>query len=126
MDSKCTARNKDGAPCCAAAWKDGQCRWRHPDLEQQRAEGRRRGGMAKSNKARAAKAMPAALTSEDLLVTLTRVIKRVEDGDLEPGVLTAISGAARTMAEIRKSLDVEELTRRLDEMEAMAARGRIA
>jgi hypothetical protein len=61
--------------------------------------------------------MPAALTSDDLLVRLSIVIDKAEKGQIEPGVVNCISGAARTMNEIRKSTEIE---RRLEELETRA------
>jgi len=44
MPDHCVSRNKDGGPCGAAVWRDGLCRWHHPELEAERIEERRRGG----------------------------------------------------------------------------------
>ena len=127
MTEQCQAKTNTGNPC-AAKPRPGRewCAWHDPELMERRQEWSRRGGKGKATEARLKKAMPAALTSDDLLVTLSRIIKRVEDGELEPNILTAISGAARTMAEIRKASEVEELTRRLGELEALAAQRRLA
>jgi hypothetical protein len=61
--------------------------------------------------------MPTALTSDDLLVRLSQVIDKAERGQIEPGVVNCISGAARTMNEIRKTTEIE---RRLEELEQRA------
>lgn len=127
MVDQCQGQTSEGSPC-AAKPRAGRpwCMWHDPELAGRRQEWSRRGGKGKATEARLKKAMPAALTSDDLLVTLSRIIKRVEEGELEPNILTAISGAARTMAEIRKASEVEELTRRLGELEALAAQRRLA
>ena len=127
MLERCQAKTNTGSPC-AAKPRPGRayCMWHDPELAEKRAGWAKSGGQGRANEARARKAMPNALSSDDLLVTLSRIIKRVEDGELEPNILTAISGAARTMAEIRKASEVEELTRRLGELESLAARSRLA
>ena len=33
MAEVCTGTTAAGAPCAAQAWRDGLCRWHHPDLE---------------------------------------------------------------------------------------------
>jgi hypothetical protein len=115
MDGKCMATNKDGAPCRAGAWRDQLCRWHHPTLEEARAEGRRKGGYGKSNAARAKKQL--ALSSDDLLATLSRAMIRVEDGVLAPGPANALGSLARAMNEIRKTAEFE---RRIAELEQRA------
>jgi hypothetical protein len=87
------------------------------DSDDARREAARKGGRSRSNAARAARAMPAALSSDQLLIRLSQVIDKVEKGELEPGVVNCISGAARTMNEIRKSTEIE---RRLEELERQA------
>jgi hypothetical protein len=88
-----------------------------PESAELRLEASRAGGRARSNAARAAKAMPAALSSDQLLIRLSQVIDKAEKGEIEPGVVNCISGAARTMNEIRKSTEIE---RRLEELERVA------
>jgi hypothetical protein len=82
-----------------------------------RREASRKGGHARSNAARAAKAMQPALTTGDLLVTLSEVIRKAEKSEIEPSIVNCISGAARTMNEIRKTTEIE---RRLEELEQRA------
>ena len=115
MDGKCMATNKDGAPCRAGAWRDQLCRWHHPSLEEARAEGRRKGGYGKSNTARAKKQL--ALTSDDLLATLSRAIVKVEAGDLAPGPANALASLARALSSIRETA---EYGRRIAELEQRA------
>jgi hypothetical protein len=108
MDGKCSARNKDGTPCGAAAWKDALCRWHHPDLEQQRAEGRRRGGMAKSNKARAKRQLPEAMSHDELLGFVSLSIKGVLGGKVEPGVANAVANLARAFVTVAGVAEFEQ------------------
>lgn len=117
----CKATTTAGSACSAQPVRpDGFCYWHSPALATERAAARRRGGEHRSNRLRAAKLLPAALTSDDLLVTLSRVIHAAERGSVEPGVVTCISGAARTMTEIRKTTEIEQ---RLADLEARAGIG---
>lgn len=126
MDGKCSATNKTGAPCSAAAWRDGLCRWHHPDLAGKVAEGRRRGGVNKSSKARAAKRLPdEVLTTEQLRGVLGKTLQDVISGKLEPAVGNAAASLARAYVAVTEAGAVEELTQRLDELERQA-RGRPA
>lgn len=61
--------------------------------------------------------MPAALTSEELLVTLSRAITRVEAGELQAGPANALASLARAMTSIRETTEIE---RRLMELEQRA------
>jgi hypothetical protein len=118
MAVTCSAIAKSGSRCRRPALAGKQhCLMHDPESAELRLEASRKGGHARSNAARAAKAMPAALTSDDLLVTLSRVIGQAEEGTIEPGIVNCISGAARTMNEIRKTTELE---RRLEELESRA------
>jgi hypothetical protein len=118
MPVTCSAIAKSGSRCRRPALAGKQhCLMHDPESAQLRLEASRKGGHARSNAARAAKAMPAALTSDDLLVRLSQVIDKAEKGQIEPGVVNCISGAARTMNEIRKTTEIE---RRLEELEGRA------
>jgi hypothetical protein len=121
MAVKCSAITRGGSRCNSPVLLDQKHCWMHsPEAADARREASRKGGYARSNQARAAKAMPAALTSDDLLVTLSRAIDKAEKGEIEPGIVNCISGAARTMNEIRKTTELE---RRLEELEARAGIG---
>jgi len=99
------------------------CIWHDPGAEEQRREMSRRGGEARSNQARARKELGATLTSDDLLATLSRAIKRVEKGELEAGPANAIASLARAMNVIREATEVE---RRLEVLEHAARERGIA
>ena len=106
---QCQTTNKAGQPCSARAWRDGLCIWHHPSRAQEVAAARRRGGQARSNKARALKALPAELmTNEQLHSYLGLVFKGVIGGKIEPGVATASATVARTMAELSRVVDLEQ------------------
>ncbi|MDQ3412433.1 MAG: hypothetical protein M3509_09995, partial [Chloroflexota bacterium] len=80
MDMKCSASNKDGSPCNARPWREGLCRWHHPDSQATIAAGRRKGGQAKSNKARAKKAIPEAMTTDEMAGWLGVAFRKVLAG----------------------------------------------
>ncbi len=124
MDGKCSAHNKDGAPCSAAAWQDGLCRWHHPSLAEKRAEGRRRGGLARSNRARAAKAAEGMSLAEiDRLLAVA--LKGTLTGRLTPGQGTAAATIAKAMVAVREASTLEDISARMDALERQA-RGRLA
>jgi hypothetical protein len=113
---KCSARNKDGRPCSAQAWRDGLCRWHHPDLEAERNEGRRRGGQNRSNAARARKALAGDIRDlGDVKARLMRALAKVEAGALEPPVAGAMANLARAIATIAQVGEMEERLRSLEE-----------
>src|SRR5687767_5159922 len=118
MPTQCSAQNKSGSPCSAQPWKEGLCRWHHPDLEAQRAEERRRGGKNKSNKARARRQMAAAaLTPGEIQGYVAQALQGVLDGSVTPGVGNAVASLARAAVAVREATELEE---RLRELEARA------
>jgi hypothetical protein len=118
MPVTCSAIAKSGSRCRRPALAGKQhCLMHDPESAELRLEASRKGGHARSNAARAAKVMPAALTSEELLVTLSRAMDKVEKGELEPGPANAISSLARAMNSIRETTEIE---RRLSELEQRA------
>ena len=119
MVARCTATNKDGRPCSAQAWKGALCRWHHPDLEAERAEGRRRGGANKGNRARARREMAdAALSLAELQGYVAVALWGVLAGRYTPGQATAVAALARAAVSVR---EVTELEERLAALEAAAA-----
>lgn len=108
MPSQCMSRNKAGLPCSAQAWKDGLCRWHHPELEAQRAEERRRGGQARSNEARARKKLTGDVRDmTDVKARLMVALEKVEAGDLEAGPANAMANLARAIATVAGVADFE-------------------
>src|SRR5215210_6896327 len=69
------------------------CLMHHAESAELRREASRKGGYARSNAARAAKAVQPALTSDDLLVRLSEVIRKAEKSETKPGIVNCISGA---------------------------------
>ena len=118
MPEKCSAIAKSGSRCRRPALAGKQhCLMHDPGSAGLRREASKKGGHARSNAERARKALQPAMTSEDLLVTLSEVIRKAERSEIEPGIVNCISGAARAMNEIRKSTEIE---RRLEELEQRA------
>ncbi len=124
MASQCQGMNRDGKPCSAHVY-DGQswCRWHDPDRAQERAEWSRRGGAARSNKARARKQLAEQLmTINDIDALLCSALVKVAAGRLDPGVGSAMATIAKTVVGIRTA---GELERRLDQLEQAAGIGPI-
>ncbi len=118
MAVTCSAIAKSGSRCRRPALAGKQhCLMHDPESAELRLEASRKGGHARSNAARAAKALPPAMTSDDLLVTLSEAIRKVDRGELEPGPANAISSLARAMNSIRETTEIE---RRLAELEQRA------
>ncbi len=119
MANQCLGTNRDGNPCSAmpeagASW----CRWHDPNRAEERTEWRRKGGAARSNKARARKQLAEHLMSiNDLDALLCSALVKVAGGRLDPGVGTAMAGIARTITTIRST---GELERRLEDLERQA------
>ena len=121
MDRTCKSPNRAGGPCGAQHYRDGWCRWHHPELEAQRQAERAAGGQARSNKVRARRQLAdAVLTINDLDGLLCRALVQVAAGKVEPGVGSAMATIAKTITGIRQA---GELERRLEELERAAGIG---
>lgn len=84
--AKCSQRNRDGGPCNATPGPDGLCRWHSPAMADRIAEGRRKGGRARSNASRARKQVPLNVLSPlELQAVLSSSIAKVLGGQIEPG-----------------------------------------
>jgi hypothetical protein len=107
-DAKCSGTNKDGSRCNAQAWRDQLCRWHHPDLEEKRAEGRRKGGQNRSSSARARKALAGDVRDlTDVKARLMVALAKVESGDLDAGPANAMANLARAIATVAGVADFE-------------------
>jgi hypothetical protein len=114
----CRAIAKSGSRCKNPVLVGKQhCLFHDPDAGELRLLGSRTGGRNRANRTRAAKVLPPAFTSTELLAVLSGAIRKVEAGELEPGVVNAMSSAARAMNSIREMTEVEQ---RLAELEARA------
>ena len=115
MPSQCTGRNKSGAPCSAQAWKDGLCRWHHPELEAKRAEERRKGGAARSNQSRARRRMAAeAMTPNEIQGFIAVAMRGVMVGSITPGIANAVASLARAAVSVREASELEERLQALE------------
>ena len=120
MLAKCTATNKDGAPCNADAFKDGLCRWHTPDLAEQRQAWRAKGGAQRSNKNRAKKALPEGLkTMTEIQAILCITLGGVLSGRIEPGVGNSVANLARAIKDVAGSAELEE---RIAALESLTGR----
>jgi hypothetical protein len=124
-DGTCSATNKDGSPCNAHAWRDHLCRWHHPDLEEKRTEGRRKGGQNRSSSARARKALTGDIRDmTDVKARLMVALAKVDAGELEPGPANAMANLARAIATVAGVADFEGQLAELRQELAVLADGR--
>jgi len=122
MDRQCKAKNKSGAPCSAQHFKDGWCRWHHPDLEAQRQSERSAGGRARSNEARAKKqVLVAGMDLRAVDAALCGALQAVLAGTIEPGVGSAAASIARAIIAVRTAGELEQ---RLADIERTLAMNR--
>ena len=113
MLSRCKAANRDGSPCMAQPVRaSGFCFWHCPEVAEQRAAARQRGGANKSSKRRALKAAEG-MTVEDIDALLAAVLTGVIVGRFTPGV-------AKAMIAVREAGAVERIEERLAELERLA------
>ena len=120
---RCTATTTTGKACNGSRYQGSEwCWFHHPGLESARAEGRRLGGRAKSNRARAAKQIEqTALSAAELQGVVSATILNVLAGRTSPGVANAVAGLARASVAIREAVEIEE---RLTELERSLISGR--
>ncbi len=83
----------------------------------------RKGGAARSNVARARKALPAGvLSNEELRGVVGITIKRVLTGATEPAIGNSVAALARAYVAVAEAGGIEDLQRRLNEIEAALPR----
>lgn len=120
---KCSGINVDGTPCSAtprpgSAW----CVWHDPATKSQRVEWAKRGGHARSNRARAAKSLPAELmTPPELASWLGIIFKQTMGKQMAPSIGNACVNIARAIADLQKDAQLEE---RLAELETLLGTGK--
>jgi hypothetical protein len=119
MVRRCAGRNAAGEPCEAQPIRaDGYCYWHSPALADERDRKRREGGRNSSNRARAAKALPAAaLTPAELQGVLAVTLKAVLAEQKSPAIGNAIANLGRAIVAVREATEVED---RLAALEAAA------
>ena len=113
MQGQCSALNRDGKPCSAQAWRDGLCRWHHPDLAEDRANWRAKGGAERSNARRATKTLPKDLA--DVRDALLRALVGLEEGHVDPRRASAMAAVARAVCHVQEVGDLERRLAALEE-----------
>jgi len=118
MPIKCSAIAKSGRRCTTPVVAGSTFCWMHdPASAEGRREAARKGGKARSTKARAAKQIPEALTPDELAGWLSFLFKRVMAGQTEPRIATSCAALAKVLMDLRS---VNELEERLSALEAQA------
>lgn len=121
MHAQCAAVTKAGTRCRARALGEtGLCFTHDPGRAEELARARRNGGLAKSNRERARKQLPAAvLTPREIEGVLSRVLVRVATQQLHPAIGTSVAAIARALIAVKESSEIEQ---RLAALEAAAER----
>ncbi len=124
MAERCVATTQGGERCGAKPLAgQTRCPWHTDDpvWVERRREWSVKGGRGKSNASRAKRHLPAGLlTVDELRGTLGLTIKRVIDGELEPSIGNSVAALARAYLAATEAGAVEDLQRRLDELERLA------
>ena len=123
MVARCPSVTREGKPCSATPRPgSAYCAWHDPELSKRRSEWSAKGGANRSNKARAAKALPTELMSTDEIAAwLTIQYRKLITGQIEPGIATASATVSKAIAEIQRGAQIEE---RLAELEALLGTGK--
>ena len=112
MHARCNALTKEGRPCRGRVLPGrSYCMSHDPEHADQRAAGQRKGGEARANARRAAKAWAAMgeqITPDQLPGILRACMFSVKTGALEPAQATAIAGLARTAVSITNEIELEQ------------------
>ncbi len=118
MAVKCSAIARSGSRCNSPVLPGSDfCFVHDPAAADRRREASKKGGFARSNKARAAKLLPEAMAPEELAGWLSLLFTQVVDGRTEPRIGTAAATIARVMIDVRQATELEA---RLSELEARA------
>ena len=127
MAAKCAGITRAGKQCPSPPLPGSQWCWMHaPEAAEARREASRKGGRAKSTAERAKKAMPAAMTADELAGWLSVLFKQVVAGKVEPKVGTAAATIAKVLFDVRAAVAVEDLQEQLDVLKALVGRERAA
>ncbi len=107
---RCQAITKSGSPCGATPVPgDTLCAWHSPAWAEKRREWSKQGGAARSNRARAAKRLPAeSLTLAEVQGLLSVALKGVLAGRIEPGIANASANVARAIAAVAQAGEIED------------------
>ncbi len=125
MATQCQGTNRNGEPCSAHVYDGAEwCRWHDPARAEDRAAWSRKGGQARSNRARARKQLAdQALSISDLDALLCVALKQVASGRMGPNVGGAMAGIARTIVAIRTASELEQRIAALERAAGMNQHG---
>lgn len=125
MQSKCKATKQDGSPCSGHPVNGGMYCWFHDPAEaSRRAEGRKLGGSARSNRSRARKQiLDGALSPAEVGAKLGQALTDVLARKIEPNIANAAANLGRAIVSVH---EVTELEQRLAAVEeALASKAEI-
>jgi len=128
MAERCQATAASGKPCSATP-RPGRpyCLWHDPEAADQRRELSRRGGVGRSNAARARKQLPAGvLTGKELQGLVGVTIKRVLTGATEPAIGNSIANLARAYIAVAEAGEIETRLADLEKAAGIAGGKRTA
>ena len=110
MVEKCLGVNKDGSACQAKPRPDStHCPWHTEAMAEQRRAWSRKGGTARSNKARARRQIGAdALSMPEVAGLLSLALRGVLSGRIEPGVGNAAASLARALTQVHEVSELED------------------
>ncbi len=127
MATHCRATNRAGAPCSAAHFRGGWCRWHDPDLADERRVFSVKGGKARSNHARATKVLPRdVLDVERVRGIVGQTIRGVIKGDIEPGVGNCVANLCRVSLAATEMAVLADFDKRLADLESIADAGTVS
>jgi len=116
MAVPCSAIAKSGQQCSRPALAGKRhCLMHDPASVELRRDAGRKGGYARSNAARARKAIPEAMTAEEMAGWLSLVFTRVLTGQTSPKIGAACAQLARTMLVVQETALLEERLAELEE-----------
>lgn len=121
---KCTGRNRTGDPCGADAQPGREwCLWHDPDRAEERRRWQAEGGRARSHAARARRELELADAGVPQLPgILFRALGKVEKGELDPPVASAMATLSRAIIAATQAHELEE---RLAALETRAGIARV-
>jgi hypothetical protein len=96
-----------------------------PTMAEARRAAGRKGGKARSTKARAAKLVPEAMTADELAGWLSLLFRHTLTQQVEPKVAQACAAVARTLLEARTAAEqprIAELQEQVDALRALVER----
>jgi len=113
--SLCSAVSKNGEACGGRANESGFCFAHDPSLNSIRETARVRGGENSSRAVRLEKLMPRRL--RPLFDRLEQAMQELHEGKLDPRRATAMASLAGAMVKVLEAGELEELTRKLHELQ---------